>query len=121
MTGINQAIQGSLFTSFIDNQSYVQYFNNSESDARIVVFGHTHKPMINSFTNHDGKECIYANSGTWEDQKTRDKNTDIEQDTINMDFVIISPVKSESKKLQVGLYQYRSGNHILKNNKEVDL
>lgn len=121
MTEIDQAINGSLKTEFIDNQSFYQYFNKSGSDARIVVFGHTHIPMIKSFTNKDGKECIYANSGTWEDQKTRDKSIYIEQDTINMNFVMISPIKSDSRKLQVGLYQYRSGKHILKDNKEVDL
>jgi len=26
-----------------------------------------------------GETCVYANSGTWEDQKTRDKNATIDQ------------------------------------------
>jgi hypothetical protein len=77
--------------------------------------------MVKSFTNLNGKPCIYANSGTWEDKKSRDKNNVIDQDTTTMDFVIISPVKSNKKKLQVGLYQYRYGKHLMANKKEIDL
>ncbi len=121
MTDISKAIAGSLQTEFIDDQSEVQYFHNSLRDVRIVVFGHTHKPMIKSYTNLDGKPCIYANSGTWEDQKTRDKNAAINQDVLKMDFVTIVPVKSNKKKLQVALHQYREGKHLLKDSKEVDL
>lgn len=121
MTEINKAIAGSLDTEFIDEQSQVQYFSNPLSNARIVVFGHTHEPMIKSYTNLDGKPCIYANSGTWEDQKTRDKNAAIDQDVLKMDFVTIVPVKSDKKKLQVALHQYREGKHLLKDSKEIDL
>jgi UDP-2,3-diacylglucosamine pyrophosphatase LpxH len=118
---INGAIVGSLKTGFIDEQSNVQYFQNPDSNVRIVVFGHTHNPMIKSYTNLDGKTCLYANSGTWEDQKTRDKNAAIDQDILKMDFIIIDPVKSDKKKLQVALYQYNKGTHLLKDSKEVDL
>jgi len=45
------AIPGSLQTSFIDEQSNTQYFQNDSSNVRIVVFGHTHNPMIKSYTN----------------------------------------------------------------------
>ncbi len=118
---INKSIAGSLQTEFIDNQSNVQYFQNPESDVRLVVFGHTHKPMIKSFSNHEGKECLYVNSGTWEDKKTRDKNAVIEQDTIHMDFVTIAPVQSNPKKLSVGLYKYKYGKHSLQKSDELDL
>lgn len=118
---INKSIAGSLQTEFIDNQSNVQYFQNPESDVRLVVFGHTHKPMIKSFSNHEGKECLYVNSGTWEDKKTRDKNAVIEQDTIHMDFVTIAPVQSNPKKLSVGLYKYKYGKHSLQKSDEIDL
>lgn len=121
MTNINQAIVGSLKTEFIHNQADVQYFQNPNSNVRIVVFGHTHNPMIKSYTNLNGEACVYANSGTWEDQKTRDKSAIIEQDTLKMHFVMIAPVKSNKKKLQVALYQYRYGKHLLVGNKEVDL
>ena len=121
MTDINKAIVGSLKTEFIDEQANVQYFRNPTSDVRIVVFGHTHMPMIKSYTSLNGKSCLYANSGTWEDQKTHDKNAVIEQDTLKMNFIMISPVKPDKKKLQVSLYQYRYGKHLLKDIKELDL
>ena len=121
MTDINQAIVGSLKTGFIDNQANVQYFQNPNSNVRIVIFGHTHLPMVKSYTNLKGETCVYANSGTWEDKKTRDKNAVIEQDTINMNFVTIYPVRSDKKKLQVALYKYCYGKQVLVNNEEVDL
>ena len=121
MTNINSAIAGSLKTEFIDKQAEVQYFKNPNSNVRVVVFGHTHNPMINAHTNLKGEECFYVNSGTWEDQKTRDKNAAIEYDAIKMHFVIITPVKSDKKKLQIGLYQYRYGQHVLGKSKTITL
>lgn len=118
---INQAMVGSLKTEFIDERSNVDYFQNPDSDVRIVVFGHTHQPMIKTYTNPAGKTCIYANSGTWEDKKTRDKNSTIDQDVLEMDFVTIVPVKSNSNKLQVALYQYQNGMHMLKKSEETEL
>ena len=112
MTKIDTAIVGSLKTKFIDDMSQLQYFDNSSSDTRIVVFGHTHKPMIKSSTNSKGEICIYVNSGTWEDHKTRDKYEVVDQDTINMHFVLITPTKAGHNHLQIGLYQYRNGNHF---------
>lgn len=121
MTEIDQAIVGSLRTSFLDTQSYVQYFNNQLRDTRVVVFGHTHLPMLKSHTNSSQQPCIYANSGTWEDRKTRDRNAAIDQDSINMHFVLISPKQSNSQTIQVGLYQYRYGKHVQIDRKEIDL
>ncbi|MFV0587830.1 metallophosphoesterase [Bacteroides reticulotermitis] len=121
MTDINKAIKGSLETEFIDAQSQVQYFHNKLSEVRVVVFGHTHLPMIKSYTNLDNKPCVYANSGTWEDRKTRDKNAVIDQDVINMNFVTIYPVQGNKDRMQVALYQYKYGKHMLVSNKEVDL
>ncbi len=121
MTEINKAIAGSLDTEFIDEQADLQYFQNPSSNVRIVVFGHTHAPIIKSYVNLNGKPCIYANSGTWEDQKTRDKNAVIEQDTLKMNFIMISPMKPDKKKLQVALCQYRYGKFLLQDNKEIEL
>ncbi len=121
MTVIDTAIVGSLHTRFIDEQSNVQYFSNSNSSARLVVFGHTHEPMIKSYVNLDKEPCLYVNSGTWEDQKTRDKNVTIDQDRLKMHFVIISPIQSDKKKLQVSLNQYRYGKHVLMESKELGL
>lgn len=113
MNNIDISIVGSLKNAFIDKQAEVQYFQNSESSVRLVVFGHTHNPKMKSYTNLQGKECLYVNSGTWEDRKTRDKNATVDQDTINMHFVVIDPVGADKKKLQVSLYQYKYGRHTL--------
>lgn len=121
MTAINEAIVGSLETEFIDKQADVQYFQNSKSKVRLVVFGHTHLPKIQSYTNSNGEPCIYVNSGTWEDQKTRDKNAAIDQDVINMNFVVIAPIKSNKQNLQVALYKYNRGEHLLVDSKKLDL
>jgi len=121
MTDINKAIVGSLKTEIFDSQSEVQYFKNPLSDIRIVIFGHTHNPLMKSYTNLEDKPCLYVNSGTWEDQKTRDKNEVIDQDAKKMHFIVITPEKSNKKKLQVSLYQYRYGKHTLEESKEVDL
>lgn len=121
MTAINEAIVGSLHTEFIDNQASVQYFRNALSNVRLVVFGHTHIPMIKSFTNLNKQKCLYVNSGTWEDQKTRNKNAAIDQDGLKMDFVTIVPDKADIKKLKVNLYQYHYGKHKLMNSDELNL
>jgi len=120
-TNINKAIAGSLHTEFLDDQSDVQYFKNPTSNTRIVVFGHTHIPMIKTFTNVLGQECIYANSGTWEDQKTRDKSAAIDQDNLKMDFIVISTINSDHKKLRVSLFNYHGGKHVPVDSKSVDL
>lgn len=121
LNNIDSAIVGSLKTRFIDEQSNVQYFQNPESNVRLVVFGHTHEPMIKNYTNKSGKSCLYVNSGTWEDQKTRDKTAAIEQDALKMNFVIIAPVQSDKKSLNVGLYQYKYGKHTLMKSDEIVL
>ncbi len=118
---INKSIVGSLKTEFIDEQANTQYFQNAESNIRLVVFGHTHEPMIKTYSNQAGDPCLYVNSGTWEDQKTRDKTAAIEQDTLKMHFVTIAPVQSNKKKLNVGLYQYKYGKHTLITSEELDL
>ncbi|MCE1155553.1 MAG: metallophosphoesterase [Bacteroidales bacterium] len=118
---INKSIVGSLKTEFIDEQANTQYFQNAESNVQLVVFGHTHEPMIKTYSNQAGDPCLYVNSGTWEDQKTRDKTAAIEQDTLKMHFVTIAPVQSNKKKLNVGLYQYKYGKHTLITSEELDL
>lgn len=121
MTNIDEAINGSLDTRFIDKQSAVQYFNNDRSPCRIVIFGHTHKPDLWTFDNDRGEKCIYANSGTWEDKKMRDKSQQLDQDNINMNYIVVSPIKGDKKHLQVALYQYEYGNPILKKSADVNL
>lgn len=118
---INESILGSLNTSFLDDQGETQYFKNPDSNVRLVVFGHTHVPMIKASTNLKKESCLYVNSGTWEDQKTRDKKAGIDQDALKMDFVVIDPLGSEKKSLLVKLCQYKYGEHTLKDIDMIEL
>ena len=118
---INESILGSLNTSFLDDQGETQYFKNPDSNVRLVVFGHTHVPMIKASTNLKKESCLYVNSGTWEDQKTRDKKAGIDQDALKMDFVVIDPLGSEKKSLLVKLCQYKYGKHTLKDIDMIEL
>jgi len=65
-----------------DHQADLQYFMNHASDKRIVVFGHTHTPKMDSPKNYNNQKCIYVNSGTWIDHNPG-KTT--------MNFVVITP------------------------------
>lgn len=121
MLDIHTSISSGLDPTYIDNQARIQYFLNPLSNSRIVIFGHTHKPLISKYKNLSGKDCIYANSGTWEDKKTRNKSEVIDQDAEKMDFIVISPVMSNSKKLQVSLSQYIHGKHTRNNNMIIEL
>jgi len=113
MTNVVEAIYGSLLTEYIDNQSNVQYFQNPNSKVRVVVFGHTHIPMIKTFTNLNGEACVYANTGTWEDEKVRNGAPTVDQDSKNMNFVVIMPRGDNRKKLFIGLFQFNHGQHVL--------
>nr|NQU91213.1 metallophosphoesterase [Bacteroidota bacterium] len=92
------AIDSVMSSTFTDYQANQQYFLNPASDVRIVVFGHTHVPRIDAGISHDGKKCIYANSGTWIDNNK--PNT-------TMNFVVITPQSDEpSTQTLVKLYNF---------------
>ncbi|HBJ76792.1 MAG TPA: hypothetical protein DDY68_02930 [Porphyromonadaceae bacterium] len=40
-----------------------------KSTARILVWGHSHAPIIKSVTDDSGKKCLYLNVGCWVDTK----------------------------------------------------
>ena len=63
----DQAVLAGGLDDILDGMSKKQYFDNPQSNKRIVVFGHTHKAMVRSETNSTGQQCIYANTGTWVD------------------------------------------------------
>lgn len=113
MTNVADAVIGSLKTQFIDNMSNVQYFNNPQSNVRIVVFGHTHIPMMRTYTNAQGEACVYVNTGTWEDKKLRtldaENGVSVDQDSMNMDFAVITPRDDDKSAIYVGLYKYNYG------------
>ncbi len=97
-----QAIVGSASASESDNQAKNQYFLNPDSEVRIVVFGHTHVPKIETSVNHLGQKSIYANAGTWIDHNSLD--------TISaMNFVIITPQNNDaSSQTHVKLYSFKN-------------
>lgn len=96
------AIAGSADHKESDKQAKIQYFLNPESDVRIVVFGHTHVPLIESSLDHMGRKSIYVNSGTWIDHNSLDKET-------AMNFVVITPqTKDASSQTYVKLYHFKN-------------
>lgn len=95
---VQEAITGSADAKNLDKQAKVQYFLNQDSDVRIVVFGHTHVPRIETSMNHKGQKSIYVNSGTWIDHNSLDTIT-------AMNFVVITPQKNETN---VRLYYFKN-------------
>lgn len=117
---VEKAINGGLDVTFLDSMSNVQYFQNSnKQDVRIVLFGHTHIPKLETFKNIKGEKCVYANSGTWQDKKLRSYSERVDQDQENMDFVVVTP--SENGNTMVALYKYLKGTHKLVKSEELDL
>jgi UDP-2,3-diacylglucosamine pyrophosphatase LpxH len=90
---VRDAIIESASSVGLDSQAVVQYFHNPESDARIVVFGHSHEPRMIPSETHDGKTAVYVNSGTWIDKNKMP----------SMTFVAVIPRGDERHS---GLYQY---------------
>lgn len=120
MSLLKDAIPGSLYTAFLDEQSNTQYFQNEKSHVRIVVFGHTHIPMIKSYTNKKNETCIYVNSGTWIDKKVKGTAT-VNQDVENMDFVVISPQSVDENMMKVERFKYHNGKHLSMESKSIKL
>jgi UDP-2,3-diacylglucosamine pyrophosphatase LpxH len=95
--------------SHLDDQSAVQYFNNPDSDKRIVVFGHSHEARVITSFNEKQEKNVYINSGTW-----------IDKNECTMTFVVIIPPKSEdSAPAYAGIYQYSQSGDIKKLGSEV--
>jgi UDP-2,3-diacylglucosamine pyrophosphatase LpxH len=95
---VEEAIDSVMSDTEVDKQANLQYFSNTASDKRIVVFGHTHVPRIDEDVNNDGKKCIYANSGTW---------IDLNPKLTTMNFVVITPQDADaSSQTFVKLYNF---------------
>jgi len=104
-----EAVLKGALASHLDDQSAVQYFNNPDSDKRIVVFGHSHEARVITSFNEKQEKNVYINSGTWIDKNER-----------TMTFVVIIPPKSEdSAPAYAGLYQYSQTGDIKKLGSEV--
>lgn len=62
-----ESILSDPITAIFDNMANRQYFDNPQSQKRIVVFGHSHKEKLEHKLDNNGQCCIYANTGTWID------------------------------------------------------
>ncbi|WKY48155.1 metallophosphoesterase [Eubacteriaceae bacterium ES3] len=54
-------------STYTDEQAVTQYFD-IDSTVDVVIFGHTHVPVLNTFSEGYNSEKIYANTGTWIDE-----------------------------------------------------
>lgn len=98
----NEAVLKGAFASHLDEQSGVQFFNNPDSDKRIVIFGHSHEARVITSFNETGEKQVYVNSGTW-----------IDKNQCTMTFVAVIPPKSkDSAPAYVNLYQYTAEGDI---------
>ncbi len=103
---VKDAITKAAYSTDLDEKSDTQYFKNSASNKRIVVFGHSHVPLIKASANNKSQKTIYANSGTWIDHNPAGAT---------MDFVVITPKKSADSTVQfVNLYSYSKNGAITK-------
>jgi len=94
---VKQAIAGAATAGELDRQAKTQYLLNPDSDARIVVFGHTHVPKLEASENHLGQKSIYVNTGTWIDHNSLSST--------KMEFVVITPQSNDpSSQTLVKLY-----------------
>ncbi|TYC84775.1 metallophosphoesterase [Acetobacterium wieringae] len=85
--------------TFCDEQAVTQYFN-VDPTVDIVVFGHTHVPVYNTFSQGYNREKTYVNSGTWIDKNLLGAD---------MTFVVIESGKDTSA---VRLMQYAADGTI---------
>ncbi|OXS25320.1 MAG: hypothetical protein BI182_16625 [Acetobacterium sp. MES1] len=79
--------------TYTDEQAVTQYFNVDPS-VDVVVFGHTHVPVYQTYTEGYNREKIYANTGTWIDKNLLGAD---------MTFVVVS---SGTDTTDVQLMQY---------------
>ncbi len=100
---IAQAIANAAKASESEFQATNQYFLNSNSTKRMVIFGHTHDAKIITSSNYLNQKCIYANAGTWIDHNTVSATT--------MNFIVVTPQNREaSSQTYVRLYNFKDEN-----------
>jgi UDP-2,3-diacylglucosamine pyrophosphatase LpxH len=94
------ALLAGAFNPALDAQSIYQYFTNSSSNRRIVIFGHTHHAIMFNTDDHQ----IYANTGTW-----------VDHGKPSCTFVVIIPQKDDQAVTEtVTIYQYLDDNNLNK-------
>ncbi|HPF17588.1 MAG TPA: metallophosphoesterase [Thermotogota bacterium] len=95
----NVATAGAIDHTFLDAQAVSQYFD-LDPTVDVVIFGHSHVPLINRYEEGYNNEKIYANSGAW-----------IDENLLGLErcFVVIESGKSST---QVRLMEYHEDGTI---------
>lgn len=93
------AVAGALDHAFCDQQAVKQYFN-VDPTVDVVVFGHSHVPVITRFTEGYNREKVYANSGTW-----------IDTNLLGEDRCFVA-IESGAQSTAVRLMQYRTDGSV---------
>jgi len=90
-------------------QAQVEYLENEGRGIRIVVFGHTHEPMLDVFPPGENHTSIYANTGSWVNEASAGYIGGSAYDVRT--FVVYTPaVWTDSDLDVVTLYQYNLSN-----------
>ena len=86
-------------------EAQVEYLENEGRGIRIVVFGHTHEPMLDVYPPGDQHTGIYANTGSWVNEASAGY---IGGSAYNVrTFVVYTPAAWTGSNLDVvTLYQY---------------
>lgn len=99
-----EAVAGATDWDYYAKQAQVQYLNNPREKVDVVVFGHTHVPVLKQF----GQGSYYVNSGTWVDH-----NTDYPE--ASRTFVVLTTGTRD----QVDLYSYEESGSLRDIKKQV--
>lgn len=99
-----EAVSGALDWDYYAKQAKTQYIDNPREKVDIVVFGHTHVPVLQKF----GNGSYYVNSGTWVDH-----NTDYPD--ASRTFVVITT----GAKDKVDVYSYEESGRLRDIKKQV--
>ncbi|MBW1945062.1 MAG: metallophosphoesterase, partial [Deltaproteobacteria bacterium] len=90
-------------------QAQVEYLENEGRGIRIVVFGHTHEPMLDVFPPGENHTGIYANTGSWVNEASAGYIGG-SADQVRT-FVVYAPAAWTGSDLDVvTLYQYNLSN-----------
>jgi UDP-2,3-diacylglucosamine pyrophosphatase LpxH len=94
------AALGALDSKYFESQARAQYkVDNVQSDTSVVVFGHTHEPLLYDYGN-----CrYYINTGTWIDHNTNYKDRD--GSLLSRTFAVVTTGLFSA----VDVYQYQAG------------
>lgn len=100
------ALLAGVINSTYKSLAQSQYIEGTDMPKRIIVFGHTHEATITNIGN-----SVYANSGTWVDDKWAPKMP-------KRTFVVIQDYQGVNKKgtKEISLFSFENKDQIVKIN-----